>query len=93
MIVGVPKEIKTDEYRVAMLPVGAEELSAAGHKVLIEVGAGSGSGIADERYGLARLLGRRVGRTCMRAGYSAAPAPPPHATRERGCALHDAEGE
>ncbi len=47
MIVGVPKEIKPDEYRVAMLPVGAEELSQAGHTVLIEAGAGQGSGIAD----------------------------------------------
>ena len=40
MIVGVPKEVKPDEYRVAMLPVGAEELSHAGHTVLIEAGAG-----------------------------------------------------
>jgi alanine dehydrogenase len=50
MIVGVPKEIKSDEYRVAMLPVGAEELSLAGHTVLIEAGAGHGSGIADAQY-------------------------------------------
>lgn len=50
MIVGVPKEVKTDEYRVAMLPVGAEELTAAGHTVLIEAGAGQGSGIADALY-------------------------------------------
>jgi alanine dehydrogenase len=50
MIVGVPKEIKSDEYRVAMLPVGAEELSHAGHTVLIEAGAGQGSGIADASY-------------------------------------------
>jgi alanine dehydrogenase len=50
MIVGVPKEIKPDEYRVAMLPVGAEELTHAGHKVLIESGAGQGSGIADALY-------------------------------------------
>ena len=42
MIVGVPKEIKSDEYRVAMLPVGAEELSQAGHTVLIEAGARAG---------------------------------------------------
>src|SRR3954453_17847955 len=47
MIVGGPKEIKDDEYRVAMLPVGAEELTAAGHTVLVEAGAGLGSGIAD----------------------------------------------
>src|SRR4051794_12157388 len=50
MIVGVSKEIKPDEYRVAMLPVGAEELSHAGHTVLIEAGAGQGSGIADAQY-------------------------------------------
>ncbi|MGE3821104.1 MAG: alanine dehydrogenase [Isosphaeraceae bacterium] len=50
MIVGVPKETKTDEYRVAMLPVGAEELTAAGHTVLIEEGAGLGSGITDDQY-------------------------------------------
>ncbi len=50
MIVGVPREAKSDEYRVAMLPVGAEELSAAGHSVLVEVGAGMGSGIPDDLY-------------------------------------------
>ncbi len=50
MIVGVPKEVKRDEYRVAMLPVGVEELTRAGHRVLVEAGAGLGSGIPDERY-------------------------------------------
>jgi alanine dehydrogenase len=50
MIVGVPKEIKTDEYRVAMIPVGVEELTRAGHQVLIQAGAGQGSGISDEQY-------------------------------------------
>lgn len=50
MIIGVPKETKLDEYRVAMLPVGAEELSRAGHRVLIEAGAGLGSGIPDLDY-------------------------------------------
>jgi alanine dehydrogenase len=50
MIVGVPKEIKLDEYRVAMLPVGAEELTHCGHTVLIEADAGLGSGIADAQY-------------------------------------------
>jgi alanine dehydrogenase len=53
MIVGVPREIKSDEYRVAMLPVGAEELTAAGHTVLFEAGAGQGSGIADALYAAA----------------------------------------
>ena len=50
MIVGVPKEIKTDEYRVGMLPVGVEELTRAGHQVLIETGAGVGSGLLDAKY-------------------------------------------
>ena len=52
MIVGVPKEIKTDEYRVAMIPVGVEELTRAGHRVLIQSGAGQGSGISDEQYAM-----------------------------------------
>jgi alanine dehydrogenase len=50
MLVGVPKEIKADEYRVAMLPVGVEELKRAGHRVLIQSGAGQGSGITDSQY-------------------------------------------
>src|SRR5438552_10734780 len=50
MIVGVPKEIKSDEYRVAMVPAGVEELTRAGHQVLIQAGAGAGSGITDEMY-------------------------------------------
>src|SRR5579862_7930914 len=48
--IGIPKEIKTDEYRVAMIPVGVDELTRAGHKVLIQSGAGLGSGISDEQY-------------------------------------------
>src|SRR5262249_52890285 len=50
MLIGIPKEIKTDEYRVALIPVGAEELTRAGHHVLIQAGAGQGSGISDEQY-------------------------------------------
>jgi alanine dehydrogenase len=50
MIVGVPKETKRDEYRVGLLPVGAEELCRAGHRVLVETGAGLGSGLADADY-------------------------------------------
>jgi len=50
MIVGVPKEIKPDEYRVAMIPVGVEVLTQRGHTVLIEASAGLGSGIADADY-------------------------------------------
>ena len=50
MLIGVPREIKRDEYRVAMLPVGVEELTQAGHTVLLESGAGLGSGIPDAEY-------------------------------------------
>ena len=50
MIVGVLREIKSDEYRVAMIPVGVEELHRAGHRVLVQAGAGQGSGIPDDRY-------------------------------------------
>ena len=50
MIIGVPKEVKSDEYRVAMLPVGAEELVLRGHRVLVQKSAGEGSGLPDEFY-------------------------------------------
>ena len=50
MKVGVPTEIKTDEYRVAITPAGVRELVDRGHEVLIQHGAGVGSAIADEEY-------------------------------------------
>jgi len=50
MKIGVPKEIKTNENRVALVPAGAEALVSAGHQVLIERGAGEGSGFTDEMY-------------------------------------------
>lgn len=50
MIVGVPKEIKTAENRVALVPAGAEALVGDGHTVLVEQGAGLGSGFADDAY-------------------------------------------
>jgi alanine dehydrogenase len=50
VIVGVPKEIKTEEYRVAMTPVGVRELVVHGHNVLVETGAGAGSSIPDDAY-------------------------------------------
>ncbi len=50
MIIGVPKEIKTNENRVALVPAGAEALVAAGHTVLIELGGGVGSGFPDASY-------------------------------------------
>jgi alanine dehydrogenase len=50
MLVGVPTEIKDDEYRVSLTPAGARELAEHGHEVLIEAGAGEGSAIPDDAY-------------------------------------------
>ena len=50
MLVGVPKEIKNNENRVAMTPAGVHELTQRGHKVLIEKSAGVGSGFSDDDY-------------------------------------------
>jgi len=50
MIVGVPKEIKNNEYRVALVPGGAEALIEAGHTVLVQAGAGLGTAIEDSEY-------------------------------------------
>ncbi|GAB4430868.1 MAG: alanine dehydrogenase [Anaerolineae bacterium] len=50
MIVGVPKEIKDNEYRVALTPGGAKELIDAGHSVLVQTQAGDGSGFSDSQY-------------------------------------------
>jgi alanine dehydrogenase len=49
-VIGVPNEIKTHESRVALIPVGVEELTRISHQVLIQAGAGQGSGISDEQY-------------------------------------------
>ena len=50
MIIGVPKEIKQQEYRVALLPSGAYQLAKHGHKVVVERGAGAGAGFPDSGY-------------------------------------------
>ena len=50
MKIGVAREIKTDEYRVALTPAGARELVQGGHDVLVETGAGEGSAFADDAY-------------------------------------------
>ena len=50
MRIGVPKEVKSDEYRVAMIPAGVDSLVHAGHTVVVQAGAGVGSGFADEDY-------------------------------------------
>jgi alanine dehydrogenase len=60
MRVGVPKEVKNHEYRVAITPVGVHELVAHGHEVVVQAGAGLGSSIADDEYETAgaRILDR-----------------------------------
>ncbi|HEX2288139.1 MAG TPA: alanine dehydrogenase [Gaiellaceae bacterium] len=58
MNVGVPREIKSDEYRVALTPAGALELARGGHSVLIEQGAGAGSAFRDADY---ESVGARIG--------------------------------
>ena len=50
MIVGVPTEVKADEFRIGMRPIGAEMLVREGHTVVVQSGAGLGSGFADELY-------------------------------------------
>ncbi|HXG67848.1 MAG TPA: alanine dehydrogenase, partial [Blastocatellia bacterium] len=58
MIVGLPKEVKDNEYRVGMVPAGVKALTDAGHTVLVQATAGEGSGITDEEY--AKAGGRIV---------------------------------
>ncbi len=57
MIIGVPTEIKPQEYRVAVVPAGVEQLRRAGHTVLVQRGAGTGSGFADDDY---KALGANI---------------------------------
>ncbi|MDB4880707.1 MAG: alanine dehydrogenase, partial [Gemmatimonadetes bacterium] len=59
MKIGVPKEIKTNENRIALVPAGAEALVSAGHSVLVETGAGFGSGFTDDDY---TAVGATIGR-------------------------------
>jgi alanine dehydrogenase len=53
VIIGIPREIKKNEYRVSMVPAGVRTLVEKGHRVLVERSAGEGSGISDEEYHLA----------------------------------------
>jgi len=50
MIIGVPKEVKNEEYRVAMTPMAAAVLTQAGHRVLVQAAGGEGSGFLDKEY-------------------------------------------
>jgi alanine dehydrogenase len=55
MRIGIPKEVKNHEYRVAATPAGVHELTALGHDVVIERGVGEGSAIPDDAYGAVTL--------------------------------------
>ena len=76
MKVGVPKEVKNHEYRVAITPVGVHELVAHGHEVLVQKGAGEGSSIPDEEYVAA-------GATIARRPPTTSGAPPTWCSRSR----------
>ena len=62
MVIGVPKEIKKEEYRVGIIPSGVKELKSAGHMVLVETHAGEGSGFPDSEYldADADVVGKKV---------------------------------
>ena len=57
MLIGVPKEIKTHEYRVGLVPASVRELVTHGHEVIVETNAGAGIGLGDEAY---RAAGARI---------------------------------
>ena len=67
MKIGVPKEIKNNEYRVGLTPASVRELTARGHAVLVECNAGAAIGLSDEQY-------RAAGATSMEAKIPAASA-------------------
>lgn len=50
MIIGVPKEIKVQEFRVGLTPAGVQGLTANGHQVYVQASAGEGSGLSDAQY-------------------------------------------
>jgi alanine dehydrogenase len=60
MLIGVPREIKVHEYRVGLVPAGVRELTAGGHEVIIETGAGEGIGLSDAEY---RAAGATIAAT------------------------------
>ena len=68
MIIGVPKEIKNNEYRVALTPAGAFELTKRGHTVYIQTKAGEGSGFSDKEYiGAGAKITRNINSTYKKA--------------------------
>src|SRR2546428_13672410 len=83
MIVGVPREIKPGEARVALTPPGARALAEAGHRVVVERGAGGGRGIRDDQYAAlgAALAAPAEGRPRAEPGPKGKEPPPPEAPR------------
>jgi alanine dehydrogenase len=69
MIIGIPKEIKDNEFRVALPPSGVRELTRRGHTVLVQTGAGAGSGFSDDEYRAADAqIGADAAEVWSRAG-------------------------
>ena len=64
MIIGLPKEIKDNEYRVGLTPAGVRALTDANHKVIVEKNAGEGSGFENELY--QRAGATKIGRASCR---------------------------
>ena len=84
MIVGVVKEIKTDENRVALTPAGAEAFLDRGHEILVEAGAGEGSGFSDDEYSAS---GARIIATAAYEEGKYSQAIPMYGTERRGAPL------
>jgi len=62
VVIGVPKEIKEEEYRVSLVPAGAEMLTSSGHRVIVQASAGEGCGISDVEY---RRAGAKILHSAM----------------------------
>src|SRR5260370_38778671 len=69
MIIGLPKEVKDNEYRVGLVPAGVKALTGSGHTVLVETEAGEGSGIFDDEY---RTAGATIVGTAVEVGAQSA---------------------
>ena len=68
LIIGIPKEIKRNEYRVSITPPAVDALVSKGHQIIIETQAGTGSGIADEDYTAAGATIARDAKTVYEKG-------------------------
>ena len=67
MIIGVPKEVKENEFRIGMVPAGVESMVKAGHKVLVEKNGGLGSGISDAEYREAGAIIKKTAKEIYKA--------------------------